>query len=222
MSAPPQVAGTRHRAASGPEPVWVVVIRLLDGFVRLGLRVRIAGLENIPRSGPALLVANHVSYLDPVVLIVVGHRAGRRTRFLAVQEAFERPGSGFIVRAGRHIPIGPSAAERMLAIRQARYVLRRGEVVLIYPEGTITTGNEQRDAQGGAGLLAMTSGVPVIPMRTWGLERGASPWWRRRRAAVAIGPPVDLAPAHAVAGRRRYEVASTLALDAVRALRRPA
>lgn len=220
--APPASAGSTDAAAGSDfEPVWVVVVGLLDGYVRLGLRLRVSGLEHIPRSGPALLVANHVSYLDPVVLIVVGQRAGRRARFLGVQEAFDRPGSGHILRAGRHIPIGEEPAERMLALRRAREVLRRGEVVLIYPEGTISGGEERRPAHGGAGLLAVTAGVPVIPIRTWGLERGAAPWWHRRRAAVSIGPPVDLTPALALAGRGRYELASTLALDAVRALPRP-
>ena len=219
----------RPAAATGPgasagydfEPVWVVGIRLLAGYVRIHFRLRVAGLEHLPRSGPALVVANHVSYLDPVVLIVVGQRAGRRMRFLGVQEAFERPVSGFILRAGRHIPIGTEAPDRMLAVRRARDVLQRGEVVLIYPEGTITRDGEQPDAHGGAGLLALTSGVPVIPIRHWGLERGAAPWWHRRRAAVTVGPPVDLTPASAVTGRRRYEVASSLALDAVRALTPP-
>lgn len=199
----------------------MVVIHLLDVYVRLGLRLRITGLEHIPRSGPALLVANHVSYLDPVVLIVVGHRAGRRVRFLGVQEAFERPGSGHVIRAGRHIPIGPTAADRMVAIRRARDTLRGGGAVLIYPEGTIGGDGELRDAQGGAGLLALTSGAPVIPVRTWGLERGAAPWWHRRPASVAVGPPVDLSPTQGITGRRRYAVASALAMDAVWALPRP-
>jgi len=199
----------------------VVVIRVLDGYVRIGLRLQITGLEHIPRYGPVLLVANHVSHLDPVVLIVVGHRAGRRTRFVAVQEAFDRRGSGFILRAGRHIPLGGGTAGRTLALRQARAALRQGEVVLIYPEGTISSSGELPAAQGGAGLLALTSGVPVIPIRTWGLERGGAPWWHRRRVTVAIGPPVDLTPALGVSGRNRYQRASALALEAVRAMQRP-
>lgn len=223
MRGPPSqvAAGKAAEPRHDFEPVWVVGIRILDGYVRLGLRLRVTGLEHIPPTGPALLVANHVSYLDPIVLIVVGHRAGRRARFLGVQEAFERPGSGFILRAGRHIPVGGDPADRMLAVRRARDVLRRGEVVLIYPEGTIPRAGEQRPAQGGAGLLAVTGGVPVIPIRTWGLERGAAPWWRRRPAEVSVGPPVDLSPALAATGRRRYDLASMLALDAVRALPRP-
>lgn len=203
------------------EPVWLVAIQVLDGYVRAALRLEITGLEHLPRSGPALLVANHVSYLDPVVLIVVGHRAGRRVRVLSVQEAFQRPGSGFFLRAGRHIPVGADPADRMVAVRRAGKALRRGEVVLIYPEGTITSAGERRAARGGAGLLAVSSGAPVIPIRTWGLERGTTPWWHRRRASVVIGPPVHLAEAHQAAGRQRYERASALALDAVRALRHP-
>jgi 1-acyl-sn-glycerol-3-phosphate acyltransferase len=198
--------------------VWAVAIRGLDLYVRLATRLTVRGLDHIPRSGPALLVANHVSYLDPVVLVVVGHRAGRRkTRFVGYREAFEKPVTGWFLRAGRHIPVR-EGTERVLTIRQARAALDRGDLVLIYPEGTIATAGAVTEAKGGAGLLALSAGVPVIPIATAGLERGAAPWWRRRRATVTVGPPVDLADAPG-RGRARYEAASNQCLDAVRALR---
>lgn len=200
------------------EPVWIVTIRALDLFVRIATRLRVTGLEHIPTTGPALIVANHVSFLDPVVLVVLGHRAARRrTRFIGVRAAFEHPISGFFIRAGRHIPVGETAAERMLTIRQARAALDRGDLVLIYPEGTIAAGSGS-EAKGGAGLLAVSSGVPIIPIATRGLERGSAPWWRRRRASAVIGPPVDLSEALAATGRQRYETASNLALRAIREL----
>lgn len=204
--------------ADGREPVWAVSIRALDLFVRVTTRLRVIGLHHIPREGAALLVANHVSYLDPVVLVVLGHRAARRrTRFVGVREAFDRPLTGWFLRAGKHIPVG-AGVERMLTIRMARAALDRGDLVLIYPEGTIPAAGAAAEAKGGAGLLALSSGVPVVPIGTRGLERGAAPWWRRRRASVTIGPPVDLTAATGATGRRRYEAASDLCLDAIREL----
>ena len=204
------------------EPVWAVTAPLLDLAVRLLADVRVVGAGNIPRTGPALLAANHVSHFDPVVLLVVTHRAGRRLRFLTVQEAFDRPVSGWLLRAGRHIPVG-TGSTRLAAVRLARAALAAGEVVLVYPEGTIPHAAEVAGAKAGAGLLAVTSGVPVLPVATRGLERGAGPRWRRRRATVVFGDPVDvsdLAGDAAGRGRARYEEASTRILEAVRQLTR--
>ncbi|MDQ6874024.1 MAG: 1-acyl-sn-glycerol-3-phosphate acyltransferase [Actinomycetota bacterium] len=199
------------------EPVWWVSIRVLDAFVRLALRLRVTGLEHLPATGPGIVVANHVSYLDPVVLVVLAHRrGGRKMRFLGVQEAFERPVTGWFIRAGRHIPVG-AASERALAIRQARDALGRGDLVLVYPEGTIPD-EPLSTAKGGAGLLALTSHVPVIPVATTGLERRRGGWLRqvrRRRASVAVGRPVSLDGAAGVTGRRRYEAASDLMMAAI-------
>lgn len=202
------------------EPIWWVGLRLLDGFVRVATRLRISGLEHLPAAGPAIVVANHVSHADPVVLIVVGHRRGRKMRFLGYREAFERPVSGWVIRAGRHIPIGPGA-EAVLAIRQAKAALGRADIVLIYPEGTIPGAEPVRAAKGGAGLLALTSGVPVIPVATHGLERGAARWWRRPRVHVVVGAPVDLSGLDGLTGRQRYAAASDLMLAAIRRLSTP-
>ncbi len=209
-------AGPTAPARAEPEPVWWIGIRLLEVFVRLTVRLRITGLERIPASGPALVVANHVSYLDPVVLVVLAHRRGRRMRFLGVREVFDRPVIGWVLRAGRHIPVG-DGAERMVAIRQAGAALARGDLVLVYPEGTIPAAGPAAAAKGGAGLLALRMHVPVIPVATAGLERGAGRWWRRRVATVVVGAPVDLSNV-AGTGRARYEAASDRLLAAIRAL----
>ena len=182
------VAGAAaRREPADREPVWWIGIRLLDAFVRVAIRLRVTGLEHIPASGPAVVGANHVSYPDPVVLVVRAHRRGRTMRFLGVRAAFDRPLSGWWIRAGRHIPVG-SGAEAIVAIRQARAALARGDLVLLYPEGTIPGPESVAAAKGGAGLLALSSGVPTIPVRTSGLERGPRPWWRRRRATAVAAP----------------------------------
>lgn len=206
----------------GAEPVWAVSIRLVAAAGRAYLPLRVQGIEHIPRTGPALLATNHVSYLDPVVMLLVAHRAGRRMRGMATDEAFGKPVSGWLLRAGHHIPIR-SGQGALVAIRTASAALAAGEVVLIHPEGTIPRDGEGVDAgaKGGAGLLALTRGVPVIPIATRGVERGGSRW-RRRHVTVVVGPPVDLASYAAARGRGRYEQASDAVLRAIRDLERQA
>ncbi|PZS31323.1 MAG: 1-acyl-sn-glycerol-3-phosphate acyltransferase [Pseudonocardiales bacterium] len=201
----------------GREPAWWIAIRLLAGYVRLAVPLRITGLHNIPATGPAIVVANHVSYLDPVVLIVLAHRQGRRLRFLATREVFERRVVGWWMRAGHHIPVG-AGSEGTQAIRLAKAALDRGDLVMIYPEGTIPGAEPIRTAKGGAGLLALTGRAPVIPVATAGLERGAASWWRRRWASAVLGAPIDLTGLGPISGRRRYEAASELMLAEIRGL----
>lgn len=199
------------------EPVWWLGIRLLSLFVRLVTPLRVVGLENLPASGPAVVVANHVSYLDPIVLVVVAHRRGRKMRFLGVREVFDRPVVGRLLRIARHIPVG-DGPDAMLAIRQARSALARGDLVLIYPEGTIPGTAPVTAAKGGAGLLALSTGVPVVPIATRGLERRPGRSCRRRRVAARVGSPVLLDGLGRLSGRRRYDAAAEEMLAAIRDL----
>ncbi|GAC1328141.1 MAG: hypothetical protein NVSMB13_15030 [Mycobacteriales bacterium] len=207
---------------TGPEPVWAVSIRLVAAAGRAYLPMTVHGLENIPRTGPVLLATNHVSYIDPVVMLLVAHRAGRRMRGMATDEAFGKPVTGWFLRAGHHIPIRQGQGA-LVAIRTASAALAAGEVVLIHPEGTIPHDGSPPDAgaKGGAGLLALTRGVPVVPIATRGVERGRSSW-RRRPVTVVVGPPVDLSAYAVGRGRARYEQASEAVLTAIRELERQA
>jgi 1-acyl-sn-glycerol-3-phosphate acyltransferase len=204
----------------GPAGVWAVSVRVLDLAVRLLGSVTVTGREHLPAHGGALLAANHVSAVDPVVLLVVGHRAGRKVRFLGVREVFDHPLVGRLVRAGRHIPVvqGSSSRAPLLAAEQA---LRAGELVLVYPEGTIPRDGAQLAAKGGVGLIALRTGVPVIPLRSRGLEPAAlRRWrpWRRLRASVAVGPPVELPEPGSQRGAVRSTAAGEAVLAAVRQL----
>ena len=212
---------TAPAAYDGGNPVvWAVCIRALDLALRLVATVRTIGTEHVPRTGPALLAANHVSHLDPVVLLLVAHRCGRKVRIMGVQEVHDHPLVGRFVRAGRHIPVvqgSPSRAPLLAAER----ALAAGELVLVYPEGTIPEPGTEIAAKGGVGLLTSRAGVPVVPLRSRGLEHGAlAGWrpWRRLHATVHVGPPVPLPDVTDLRGSARYAALGSAVLDAVRSL----
>lgn len=212
---------TQPAAYDGGNPVvWAVCARALDLALRALATVRITGAEHLPRTGAALLAANHVSHLDPVVLLVVAHRCGRKVRIMGVQEVHDHPLVGRFVRAGRHIPVVQGSPSRapLLAAEQA---LAAGELVLVYPEGTIPETGAEVAAKGGVGLLTSRAGVPVVPLRSRGLERGAlSRWrpWRRLPVTVDIGAPVLLPDVAQLRGSARYVALGSAVLDAVRRL----
>src|SRR5918992_4493521 len=191
-----------------PELLYPLVLPVIDLVVRALFRVEVHGIAHLPRRGPVVLAANHVSYLDPCVLACVSYRAGRRIRFLALSDLFSKPGLGRLLRAGRMIPVHRGqGAEPML--QDARAALAAGEAVLVYPEGTIPAPGQRVEAQRGAGLLALATSAPVVPVGSWGLERrGRKRPPLRRRAAVVFGAPLDLSRPGDQASRRAQQEAA--------------
>ncbi len=166
-------------------------------------RKRCAGAEYIPQSGPALIVANHTSNYDTIALgdFIISH--GRWPRFLGKSEIWKVPFIGWLARQARQIPVERHTERAKDSLIHAREALEAGDVVAIFPEGTIT-----RDPTGwpmlarrGAARLALMTGVPVIPAAIKGadailggryLELGKIFGDREREVVVVAGPPVDL------------------------------
>lgn len=139
------------------------------GMRALGQPIDVTGLEHLPRTGPALLALNHVSYVDFVYGGVAPERIGRRVRFMAKRELFDHRVSGPIMRACRHIAVDRAEGEASLAEAQRR--LAQGELVGIFPEATISRAMEIKDLKTGAVRIAHRAGVPLIPMVLWGTQR---------------------------------------------------
>ncbi len=156
-------------------------------------RFDIAGLENIPARGPALLAANHRSYFDVVALAIVAARLGRPVRFLGKREIFDAPLVGQIARALGGISVD-RAGRSDQPLRDAQRALEAGEVVVVLPQGTIPRGSAFFDpvltGKTGTARLAANTGAPVIPIGLWGTE---SVWPRSSRVPNVAGvmhPPV--------------------------------
>lgn len=164
-----------------PDTYWLLKGSTLFGITLLGgLYVR--GEENVPASGPVLLVSNHVSYLDPVS---IGDASPRRVVFMAKQEIFQVAPLGFLLRGVDSFPVRRGAADRQ-AVKTALAMLEEGRVVCIFPEGTRWTGPDLGPAESGAALFALKTGCPVVPVYVDGSARMLDLKGRLHRARITV------------------------------------
>jgi 1-acyl-sn-glycerol-3-phosphate acyltransferase len=138
-------------------------------LVSLMYRVKVQGIGHIPEQGPALIVCNHVSFMDP---LVIGGTVRRPVRFVMDHNIFKVPVLNFIFRTARAIPIAP-AHEDPGALQRAfdriDAELADGEVVCIFPEGKLTRDGEVNEFKKGVEKILERRPVPVIPMALRGL-----------------------------------------------------
>ncbi|MDP8970439.1 MAG: 1-acyl-sn-glycerol-3-phosphate acyltransferase [Actinomycetota bacterium] len=181
------------------DPVYRLVVALIVGVFRLmGWRVSVSGAEHLPRTGPAVVATNHVGYLDFTFVGYGGRQRGRLLRFLAKQEIFDHPLAGPLMRAMKHIPVdrfGRAAHSFEVAVA----ALRRGEVIGMFPEGTISPSFVPMAGKTGAARMAMAASAPLLPGAVWGSQRlltKGKPHNFRRGVAVSVifGAPVPYGP----------------------------
>jgi len=206
-----------------PERFYDLLAPLARLLVGLLANLRVVGAERIPTHGGVLLAANHVSFLDPLVLALALYDCGRRkVRFLALADLFDQPLLGWVLRGTRMIPVARGRGVERMA-EDAGAALEAGQAVLVYPEGTIVSPEQTRPARPGAGLVALRAKVPVLPIASCGVERRHRRRRRlprlRRRVTVVIGPPVDLSSWRGRLDRQAQLEASAALLASVQALR---
>ncbi|WP_154675743.1 lysophospholipid acyltransferase family protein [Parafrankia elaeagni] len=163
-------------------------------------RRRWSGQENIPGSGGVILVANHLSTVDPPLLAHYVYATGRNPRFMATSDLWEVPILRHVLAGAGQIPVHRRDPNAQEALRDAIAALWAGRALVIYPEGGITTDPDYwpRPARTGVARLALATGAPVVPVAQWGAQRI---WGRERRLRlfarpeirIHAGPPVDLA-----------------------------
>ncbi|SHM30779.1 lysophospholipid acyltransferase family protein [Cryptosporangium aurantiacum] len=158
------------------------------------------GHENVPASGPAIFVANHTSWADPLVIAHFLYDRPREMRVLVKSGLFTVPLVRTVLRSSGQIPVHRSTRDAGEALRTAAARIRAGEAPLIYPEGTITRDPDLWPMQGktGAARLFLDTGAPVIPIVQWGAHRihdyrtGKIRLRPRTPVTVSAGAPVDL------------------------------
>jgi 1-acyl-sn-glycerol-3-phosphate acyltransferase len=170
-----------------------------------GLRVR--GAEHIPSSGPALIVSNHQSILDPPL---IGGATRRQIYFLAKAELFRIPVFGPLIRALHARPVRREGSDPR-ALRTAALLLKEGKALLVFPEGTRSLDGRLGEGKPGVGMLAVTSGAPVVPAYVSGtleaLPKGAV-WPRRSQVSVSFGPALHFKAPISVGRKERYREAA--------------
>jgi 1-acyl-sn-glycerol-3-phosphate acyltransferase len=139
----------------------------LLGVARPAARLRIAGLEHVPATGPVLVVSNHLHNADPALL---GMAFPRPLYFMAKRELFGNRAFGALMRWLGAFPVDRGKADRA-AIRQAEALLAAGEAVAMFPEGTRSATGKLGAGQPGVGLILLRSNAPVLPVAITGTEK---------------------------------------------------
>jgi len=168
------------------------------------------GMENIPASGPVIIVANHLSHADPFALAHYIFDSGRWPVFLAKASLFKLPVLGRWLHAVDQTPVERGTIDAARALDAAIAAVREGQCVLIYPEGSTTKEPELWPMRGktGAARVWLATKAPVVPVAMWGPQKLFDPRTHKLRpvpqtpVTVVAGPPIDLskwadAPANA-------------------------
>ena len=166
-------------------------------LARCVTRVHVEGdASAIPRSGPVILAANHISNADAVIIGAwLTPRLGRRIHWLGKKEMFEWPLVGWMARNGGVVPVDRGGAD-VEAFRLAGRVLEAGHVLMVFPEGTRSPTGELQVPKDGLAMLALRSGATIVPIgvsntdRVW--PRGRFLPRPGRHATMRIGAPFRL------------------------------
>lgn len=180
----------------------------------------VTGRERMPAGGGLIVASNHVSFFDPPL---VGSASPRELHFLAKEELFQTPVLGPLITVLRAIPIRRGVAD-MSGLSRAIEVLKRGEGLLLFPEGSRMKDGELHPARPGVGMMSVHADVPIVPCFISGSNRPGQWWNRQARVRITFGaahawrdlagPGSDLTP-----GRSLYQRIGDAVMREIAALR---
>jgi 1-acyl-sn-glycerol-3-phosphate acyltransferase len=208
----------------GPGSEKTPIFRLLAAIavppMNLMAKLRLSGVENVPRTGAFVLAPNHYSEIDPLVVGVAMWKIGRMPRYMAKASLFKIPVVGRLLHASGQIPVERAGSRGSDPLAAARQIADQGLAVVIYPEGTLTRDPDLWPMRGKSGAVrtALEQGIPVIPVAHWGTQLLMPRYGKkisvfpRKTIDVRFGPAVDLS---AFAGRKLDSATLTEATDVV-------
>lgn len=173
-----------------PRRIYRWAHRLTYLFCKVMGHIETQGVENIPREGGVLLVSNHISLLDPVI---VGSAANREINFMARSNVFNVPFLGRLISIFNAYPVNRGKPD-LGALRRTISLLKTGNAVLIFPEGTRSFDGKLGKAHDGACFIAHRANVPTVPVFHRGAEKmmpRGSKRIRRAKLSVTYGKPID-------------------------------
>ena len=186
------------RRRSEPSGWWRLGVVVVGAIYHACFRLRFAGKGHIPKEGPAIVAANHISALDgPVLALATVTGSGRGVRFLVAAEFFEHRWIGPVMRLYQQIPIRRGTGDAG-ALDEALATIRAGALAGIFPEGRVNpTGTQVQRVRTGLARIALSTGAPVVPAGIWGTQRRwPNPGLTLRRpfrprVAVVFGEPIE-------------------------------
>jgi long-chain acyl-CoA synthetase len=196
-------AGTLERGLRPHGLISIVLfaaIKLVRVLLRPGVRIEVRGLEHLPHTGPLLISPNHQSYLDPFVLVsALPLRIARQLFFVGATEYLETGLTRWLAREVSLVAVDPDAG-LVPAMQAGAYGLRRGRILLLFPEGERSIDGTVKHFKKGAAILSQQLQVPIVPVAITGLfeiwPRNRPLAWRRllpgagTRVRLTFGPPI--------------------------------
>ncbi len=218
----------RPRAARSEKiPIFRVLAALVVPLMNIIGRYHIEQGDKLPKTGAVVLAPNHYSEIDPLVIGLAIWKRGRAPRYLAKASLFEVPVLGWLLRRTEQVPVERQGSRGSDPLATAQQLADNELVVVVYPEGTLTRDPDLWPMRGktGAVRLAITAGVPLIPVAHWGAQKIMPRYGKgislfpRKDVRIRFGDPVDLS---AFAGRSldaaTLAEATDLLMDAITAL----
>ena len=186
----------------GTNPTFSICAAILIPVLNAITKRTWQGSENIPQSGPAIVISNHLSYADVLFFAQFLFKNGRAPRFIGKRSVFKVPVIGRILLAAGQIPVDRESTHAGKALDHAVAALRAGHLIGIYPEGTLTRDENlwPMVAKTGAARLAIITQLPIIPVAAWGNADVLPPYnkipriWRRSKIILRAGAPIDMSP----------------------------
>jgi 1-acyl-sn-glycerol-3-phosphate acyltransferase len=201
-------------------PLYRVCHALIYIAAKAGFQFRVFGQENVIEEGPAIMAANHQSYLDPPI---VGVTCKREIYYLARKSLFDKPLLGPIISRVNAVPVDLSKGD-LTALRTVIQLLKAGRRTLIFPEGTRSLDGQIQKARPGIGMIIAKTLAPVVPVRIFGTfeawPKGGK--LRLHPIRVVVGKPIRFSKEDfLLANREVYQKVSEQVLAAVAALELP-
>lgn len=216
--------------------IYKVAVEVLRPLAKLTTKPHWRGRNNLPKDGPFILIMNHVTEYDVVVVAHFIVDAGHAVRVLAKDSLFRVPGLRRVLTGAKMVPVSRGTSSAGDALKNAKIALTEGESVAIFPEGTLTTDPDHwpMKFKTGAARLALATGVPVIPLAHWGGHEIMHRWrnsfpLRRRDTWVMAGPALDFSDLNqdendheaVKEATRRMEVVITSLIEEIRGEKAP-